>query len=383
MKKRERKRRKKMEYEAPLDSLATVNGWAQGSPTRPFISIVSLYMAQQMDVNSAVEEIVSVLNVKYQLGDMNIIGEYLTDLWHTTLHTSKKTPHKDLSSPQPDQPTPTQSHLLTLLRTLKTQPPPPAIPQKHPPPPTQPSALVWADLPLFAQSVRSALRDAPGLGRCGFSEAEAAGWENFTAFVALVARDVLPPSPLEYSGGGAGSGSAGLEGVAVRMIRLALEERHDGGSSVYEDGAGVDGDAAVDAEILLGGAASAAAAAATTTTSAGGGTADESRRASQVIPTYEKADEVTKLNVYVACAALWAIIMGEELWERKGDKVGSVVGITVTTGNRRQSLFREGIPLRRWEMWTNRLEFLSRRGDLRIETRELAAEGAAVMRRVL
>lgn len=75
--------------------------------------------------------------------------------------------------------------------------------------------------------------------------------------------------------------------------------------------------------------------------------------------------------------------MGEELWERKGDKVGSVVGITVTTGNRRQSLFREGIPLRRWEMWTSRLEFLSRREDLRIETRELAAEGAAVMRRVL
>ncbi|PKY01900.1 hypothetical protein P168DRAFT_37173 [Aspergillus campestris IBT 28561] len=258
--------------------------------------------------------------------------------------------------------------------------PTPAIPQKHPPAPTQPSVLVWADLPLFAQSVRAALRDAPGLGRCGFSEAETAGWENFTAFVALVARDVLPPSPLEYSGGGRGSGrgSGGLEGVAVRMIRLALEERHDGGSSVYEDGTGVDGDAVVDAEILLGGAASAVSPGTAT-----GGTAGGSRRASQVIPTYERADEVAKLNVYVACAALWAIIMGEELWERKGDKVGSVVGITVTTGNRRQSLFREGIPLRRWEMWTNRLEFLSRREDLRIETRELAAEGAAVMRRVL
>ena len=63
-----------MDYEAPLDALATVNGWAQGSLTRPFVSIVGLYMAHQMDVNSAVEEIVSVLNSKYQLGDRNIIG---------------------------------------------------------------------------------------------------------------------------------------------------------------------------------------------------------------------------------------------------------------------------------------------------------------------
>ena len=247
------------------------------------------------------------------------------------------------------------------------------MPQTHPPPPTQPSALVWADLPLFARSVRSALRDAPGLGRCGFSDAEVAGWENFTAFVALVARDVLPPSAAGY---GLGEGGA-LEGVAVRMIRLALEERHDGGL-VRESGAGAGlDDNAVDAEILLGGAS------ASPPVSDVGENEDGRRRLSRSLPSYEKPDEATKLNVYVACAALWAIIMGEELWERKGDKVGSVVGITVTRGNRRQSLFREGIPLRRWEMWTNRLEFLSRREDLRIETRELAAEGAAVMRRVL
>lgn len=80
-----------MEYEAPLDSLATVNGWAQGSPTRPFISIVSLYMAQQMDVNSAVEEIVSVLNVKYQLGDMNIIGILLSPFNPSTPPSKKET----------------------------------------------------------------------------------------------------------------------------------------------------------------------------------------------------------------------------------------------------------------------------------------------------
>ena len=80
-----------MDYEAPLDALATVNGWAQGSLTRPFVSIVGLYMAHQMDVNSAVEEIVSVLNSKYQLGDMNIIGvSFLSFLFLSLLSLPQK-----------------------------------------------------------------------------------------------------------------------------------------------------------------------------------------------------------------------------------------------------------------------------------------------------
>lgn len=68
-----------------------------------------------------------------------------------------------------------------------------------------------------------------------------------------------------------------------------------------------------------------------------------------------------KLDVLVAAAGVWMIVMGEELWER-------------LSGN--QSIDRE-----RWERWKRRFAFMSMMEDLDISSRELAAEGGAVMQR--
>ncbi|KAL3459262.1 hypothetical protein BJX64DRAFT_265107 [Aspergillus heterothallicus] len=88
----------------------------------------------------------------------------------------------------------------------------------------------------------------------------------------------------------------------------------------------------------------------------------------------------------IAAAALWMIIMGEELYARvraqerssNGDGDGDGGG---GGGNRRAGRVRGGIA-DEWETWTARLQYLSLREDLPIEVRESAAEGAAVMRRV-
>ncbi|KAJ1705963.1 hypothetical protein NYO67_11865, partial [Aspergillus flavus] len=123
----------------------------------------------------------------------------------------------------------------------------------------------------------------------------------------------------------------GLEDIGVVVLREALEERHD--SLPSTDGA------------------------------------DDS-----------KIDEATRLNVFVAAAAIWAVIMGEELWERMGQEDECPVGLSL--GPAPKQLIGT-IPKRRWEMWIARLQFLSLREDLKICTRELAAEAAAVMMRVL
>lgn len=90
--------------------------------------------------------------------------------------------------------------------------------------------------------------------------------------------------------------------------------------------------------------------------------------------------EAVKLNVYVAAAALWAVIMGEELWERQGQKVESPVGLSLEPV---PEIPAGKISKPRWQMWIDRFQFMSLREDLRMSTRELAAEAAAVMLRVV
>ncbi|KAE8376528.1 hypothetical protein BDV26DRAFT_234176 [Aspergillus bertholletiae] len=296
-----------------LDTLATSHGWVRGSVTKPFTAIVAHYMAQQLSLELAVQEIVSVVNEVYYGGESDL-DEYLKDIWSAIIHTSRKIP-REKPHTLPDVPTALQVRLAALLLTLKRQPDPAPMPTAHLHSPVNARRdLSWRQLPLFEETVYAALKDEPG-NRAGFTRVETEGWMNFMAFLALVTKEQI----------------AALESIGVVVLREALEERHDSLPSTE-------------------------------------GTEDQ------------KADEATRLNVFVAAAAIWAVIMGEELWERMGQTDECPVGLTL--GPAPKQLIGK-IPKRRWESWINRLQFLSLREDLKICTRELAAEAAAVMMRVL
>ncbi|KAB8257429.1 hypothetical protein BDV32DRAFT_140384 [Aspergillus pseudonomiae] len=296
-----------------LDALATDHGWVHGSVTKPFTAIVTLYMSQQLALELAVQEIVSVINEVYYGGDSDL-DEYLRDLWSAIIHTSRKVPRERPHTP-PDVPTPLQIRLAALLLTLKRQPDPAPMPTAHLQSPVNARRdLSWRQLPLFEETVCEALKDEPGR-RAKFTKIETEGWVNFMAFLALITKERI----------------AGLENIGIVVLREALEERHDSLPSTEEN-------------------------------------------------DNRKADEGTQLTVFVAAAAIWAVIMGEELWERTGQKEESPVGLSL--GPAPKQLIGE-IPKRRWEMWIDRFQFLSLREDLKICTRELAAEAAAVMMRVL
>jgi hypothetical protein len=93
-----------------------------------------------------------------------------------------------------------------------------------------------------------------------------------------------------------------------------------------------------------------------------------------------------KMAVFVSCAAIWALIMGEELWERRRATEESPVGLSLSPSPPRESgaagPAAATVSKSRWQMWIDRFQFLSLAEDLDIKTRELAAEAAAVMRRV-
>jgi hypothetical protein len=176
--------------------------------------------------------------------------------------------------------------------------------------------LSWKQLPLFEETVHEALDDEPGR-RAGFTKVETEGWVNFMAFLALITKERV----------------AGFENVGIGVLRWALEERHD---SSALNSTGVSGEG--------------------------------------------KIDEAAKLNVFVVAASIWAVVMGEELWERMREKAESPVGLSLKPAPEPHI---GKVPKRRWEMWIDRLQFLSLREDLNIGARELAAEAAAVMSRVL
>ncbi|KAF7595443.1 hypothetical protein BBP40_006065 [Aspergillus hancockii] len=291
--------------------LATTHHWVQGSMNKPFTSIITLYMSQQLALELAVREIVSVVNEVYYGGDSDL-DEYLKDIWSTIIHTSRKVPRENPHSP-PDVPTTLQLRLAALLLTLKRQPDPAPMPTTHLGSPVNARRdLSWRQLPLLEETVHEALDDEPGR-RAGFTQVETKGWVNFMAFLALITKERI----VEF------------ENIGVGVLRWALEERHD-------SSAGVNG--------------------------------------------WSKVDEATRLNVFIAAASIWAVVMGEELWERRGEKAESPVGLSLKPAPEPHI---GQISKRRWEMWIDRLQFLSLREDLDICTRELAAEAAAVMSRVL
>ncbi|KAK1139577.1 hypothetical protein N8T08_000650 [Aspergillus melleus] len=417
-----------------LDTIATQKSWAQGSLQKPFTSIVTLYMHEQLSLDQAVREITNVIkNIYYADGD---VDSYLLDLWLTTLHTSKKLPRP--TSTPPDQPTPSQSRLLTLLETLRRQTNP--IPRPHldsqNPIPDDPFAtptrsatssctqlvddlesvtglgqqgvhreeeeqqqqfnthsynpnytyndgygyryndhdydryppggggrartgkgkqkrIIWSQLPRFLDGVRIALHDEPGRPSTGFTELEVRAWEDLVAFLALCARHQIVPDPVP----GSGSGSEDFGSTAA--------ERNGNGNGMDQEGEGTGSGLDAVAVRMLKGALE-----------------QEQQAAEEEAQRKETAQitEAVKLNVYVAAAALWAVIMGEELWERQGQKVESPVGLSLEPV---PQVPAGKISKPRWRMWIDRFQFMSLREDLRISTRELAAEAAAVMLRVV
>lgn len=74
-----------------------------------------------------------------------------------------------------------------------------------------------------------------------------------------------------------------------------------------------------------------------------------------------------RLDVLLAGAGVWMVVMGEEMWgflaAGEGDKGGDDVW-------------------ERWQFWKRRFLFMSHREDLSVASRELAAEAEAVMERV-
>lgn len=86
--------------------------------------------------------------------------------------------------------------------------------------------------------------------------------------------------------------------------------------------------------------------------------------------------EAQKVRAFVAAAGVWVIIMGEELWARKGEKKSEE---GAESGVRAKG---DVITKERWKLWIEKFEFLSCREDLDIDTRELAAQGAAILMRV-
>ncbi|KAE8350346.1 hypothetical protein BDV28DRAFT_151018 [Aspergillus coremiiformis] len=310
-----------------LDTLATDQDWVHGSKTKPFTAIVTQYMNQQIAQDRAVQEIASAVygadgsdlgTVSHPLwcGFFGFEDGCLEDVWSTIIHTARKIPREVPHEP-PDVPTVLQLRLAALLLALKRQPDPSSMPAVR----LQSSGdsrrdFSWRRLPLFEETVLKALDDEPGR-RAGFTRVETEGWGNLMAFLALVTKERI----------------VGLESIGLGIVRWALEERHD---SV-----------------------------ARASTEAGGGG--------------HKGDEATRLNVFVAAAAIWAVVMGEELWERMGEKAESPVGLSL--GPVPKQLIGT-ISKRRWEKWIGRFQFLSLCEDLKICTRELAAEAAAVMLRV-
>ena len=82
--------------------------------------------------------------------------------------------------------------------------------------------------------------------------------------------------------------------------------------------------------------------------------------------------ETEKLDLLLPAAGVWMVVMGEEIWARRGE-IG-VVDIDIPGW--------DGLNERRWGFWMERLLFMSCREDLSLLAREFASEGRAVMARV-
>lgn len=223
------------------------------------------------------------------------------------------------STPKPDLPSPEQQSLIDSLRSL---------PLTNQSPNAEQSELKAAIADILSEYEDENESSTP-------SENEKQQWENLHAFLAFITKERI----------------VRLEDVGIHILRVALERgeqhhyhhRHQRQQGITGTGVG-----------------------------APPGTGKRK-----------------KMAVFVSCAAIWALIMGEELWERRHETEEFPVGLSLSPPQRESGAGAGAagetavtVSKSRWQMWIDRFQFLSLAEDLDIKTRELAAEAAAVMRRV-
>ncbi|EAW25480.1 DUF3632 domain-containing protein [Aspergillus fischeri NRRL 181] len=251
-----------------------------------------------------------------------------TASWPSLLTTAKHTPRT--STPKPDLPSPQQQSLIDSLRTL------PLTNQDADADADQSQAELKsaiADiLSEYENENEDEDEDESSTSTSNENETAKEEWENLHAFLAFITKERI----------------VRLEDVGIHILRVALERGeqhhyHRRHPEMKQEGTG-----------------------------AGVG----------VPPGTGKRK---KMAVFVSCAAIWALVMGEELWERRHETEEFPVGLSLSPSQRESVAAGEAavtVSKSRWQMWIDRFQFLSLAEDLDIKTRELAAEAAAVMRRV-
>ncbi|GIK03727.1 hypothetical protein Aspvir_007801 [Aspergillus viridinutans] len=240
--------------------------------------------------------------------------------WPSILTTAKHTPRT--STPKPDLPSAEQQSLIDALRSLPLTNPPDSN-----------SDADQSDLKAAIADILSEYEDedesSTSTESRNESKKEKEQWENLHAFLAFITKESI----------------VRLEDVGIHVLRVALErgEHHHYHHSHHQQGPAVG-----------------------------------------VPPGTGKRK---KMAVFVSCAAIWALVMGEELWERRHETEEFPVGLSLSLSPSPRESGAAGdaaatVSKSRWQMWIDRFQFLSLADDLDIKTRELAAEAAAVMRRV-
>ncbi|PYH41841.1 uncharacterized protein BP01DRAFT_159672 [Aspergillus saccharolyticus JOP 1030-1] len=512
-----------MDYQ--IDVLATANDWVQGSPTRPYTGIVSLYMADQLSAETAAREIVSVINAMYYGGDSGLVEQNLNDLWRTIAHTSRTllrsicpqqpslneddaladsasltTPTAAQPDVQPDgshyPPTQAQHKLLTLLQAIRTFPITEPIPgtvagiSHHHHPSLSPylgatvfsssssyygsslssnhsdwegmladdveartkckRGICWAALPFFREVIAEIFQeDAPGkwfrrpspprytaptstsatsqfigplstasqpetmmainpsppfystqhptpthfnppMPKVSFGTLESEAWLNLTSFLAIMSKESVHD---------------GLDDIALVMMGSVLGNE---GKTLFAPASGLG--------------------------SYAHGPVDSYYPFRQTQPENHADCITTKpcLDLYVSAAAIWAILTGEEIWQRRGEGASNdfVVGLTLdgdddghdettlspattfmslrsripdaasaescppdvstspfaasskpTSSRSARGDSRDAISRRTWDAWIGCFRAAGCREDLAASTRSIAAEAAEVMLR--
>ncbi|KAF7115210.1 hypothetical protein CNMCM5793_001637 [Aspergillus hiratsukae] len=244
--------------------------------------------------------------------------------WPSILTTAKHTPRTSTTTPnsKPDLPSPEQQALIDSLRTSPLTNPHPEQDQDQ------------SELKSTIEDILSEYEDendfSTSTSTSTPNDKEEWEWQNLHAFLAFITKERIVP----------------LEDVGIHVLRVALErgvEHHyHHGHHHHQLGTGVP----------------------------------------------PGTGRSKKMAVFVSCAAIWALVMGEELWERRGGTsqeefpVGLSLSPRESVAPQDQVHGEAAVSKSRWQMWIDRFQFLSLAEDLDIKSRELAAEAAAVMRRV-
>ncbi|PYH87704.1 hypothetical protein BO71DRAFT_436463 [Aspergillus ellipticus CBS 707.79] len=286
----------------------------------------------------------------------------------------------------------------------------------HPDPETKirhKRGIIWSALPFFGAVVGEAFLDSPGGVFCyyhpacpshhphhdpdpypypddpedreliltGFSPPETEAWMNLMNFLALMGAEGIWTGPAIEDVAGGVLGGTIEKGFSLIPPPAPSSSSSLPSSSSSQCGAG----AAPAAAAPAGGGESNIPLNGTRVTQPPGTLNTAASTNMNEDPTLRKAI----IDLGVACAGIWGVVFGEELWRRRGEgKLGVnrdlVVGISLdTSAAEREADGRLGrelaIPRDRWELWIGRLRGFSEMRGLRVETRQVAAEAAGAM----